>query len=115
MKVKNNVKERNFRSFFVPPSLYAQLLPYALFVGYKKDIREEIFFMAVKSEPVKAAVKVRYDDGQGNFSALTFNGFAVELDETLMYEGIDKMMKLTELADKVFQYQRITTDILREA
>ena len=71
--------------------------------------------MAVKSEPVKVAVKVRYDDGQGNFSALTFNGFAVELDESLMYEGIDKMMKLTELADKVFQYQRVTTDILREA
>lgn len=43
----------------------------------------------------KAAVKVRYDDGQGHFSALTFNGFAVELDESLMYEGIDKMMKLT--------------------
>ena len=51
--------------------------------------------MAVKSEPVKAAVKVRYDDGEGNFAALTFNGFAVELDEALMYEGIDKMMKLT--------------------
>ena len=71
--------------------------------------------MTVKSEPVKAAVKVRYDDGEGNFAALTFNGFAVELDETLMYEGIDKMMKLTDLADKVFQYQRVTTDILREA
>lgn len=24
--------------------------------------------MAVKSEPVKAAVKVRYDDGEGNYS-----------------------------------------------
>ena len=96
MKVKNNMKERNFRSFLcLPLSLYTPSPLYALFVGYKKDIREEIFFMAVKSEPVKAAVKVRYDDGEGNFAALTFNGFAVELDEALMYEGIDKMMKLT--------------------